>query len=80
MSLGLSPDPPNDPRLVEVVRGHFHFHAVADDEADKTFAHFAGDGGEDLVLVVEFDPEHRARQHGQYTPLHLNVLFHVERT
>ena len=51
---------PGDAGLFEVVRGHFHFHAVADGEADKAFSHLAGDGGEDEVFVVQFHAKHGA--------------------
>jgi murein tripeptide amidase MpaA len=31
----------NDARLVQVVRGHFNVHFVADGNPDEIFAHFA---------------------------------------
>ena len=71
-----SAKPPDDPRLVQIVGRHFHFHTVTDDEADEAFAHFAGDSGEDQVFISEFDPEHRAGEHGQDTAFHLDVFFH----
>jgi hypothetical protein len=50
----------DDAGFVGVVGGHFDFDAVAYDEADEAFAHFAGDVGEDFVGIREFDPEHGA--------------------
>ena len=67
--------PPGDARLVQVVGRHFHAHAVADSEPDPAFAHLATDGGEDEVLVVQFDPEHGAGQHGLDAPFYFNVFF-----
>jgi hypothetical protein len=49
---------PSDARFAQVVGRHLHFDAVADGEADEAFAHFAANGGEDEVLVVQHDAEH----------------------
>jgi hypothetical protein len=51
-----------DPRLIDIVRGHFELHPIANGEADKTFPHFARDVGEDHVVIWEADAEHCARQ------------------
>ena len=48
---------------------------VADGEAHPAFAHFAADGGEDEMLVFEFDAEHRAGQHRLDAPFDFNVFF-----
>ena len=40
------------------------------------FPHFAGDMGEDFVIVIELHPEHRAGQDGQYAAFYCDVLFH----
>lgn len=61
---GGSAQAPRDARLVEVIGGHLHLDAVADGEADPAFAHFAADGGEDFVFIVEFDAEHGAWEDG----------------
>ena len=67
--------PPGDARLVEVVGRHFHFDAVANGEAHPAFAHFAADGGEDDVLVVQFDAEHGSGQNRLDTAFYFNVFF-----
>ena len=46
-----------DASLGGIVGRHFHFHAVADDEFDEAFAHFARDVGEHDELIGEFDTE-----------------------
>jgi predicted urease superfamily metal-dependent hydrolase len=66
---------PGDARFIQIVRGHFHFDAVAGGEANPAFAHFAADGGEDHVFVVEFDAEHGSRQYGVDAPFYFNVFF-----
>src|SRR6516164_10111497 len=55
---------PNDARFVQIVGRHFHFDAVANGESNPAFAHFAADGRQNEVLVVELDAEHGARQDG----------------
>ena len=65
-----------DARLVFIVRRHFHFHAVADDEANEAFAHFAGDVSEHFVFgTLEFDAEHGASQYLSNGAFQLNRLF-----
>src|SRR5437867_3545363 len=71
-----STQPPGDAGLVQIVGGHLHLHAVAGGQADEALAHLAGNGGQHLVLVVEFHPEHRACQHGDDAAFYFNVLFH----
>ena len=56
--------PPDNARFVQIVRGHFHFDAVANGESSPAFAQFAGDGRQDEVLVVELDAEHGTGQDG----------------
>lgn len=41
------------------------------------FPHFAGDMGEDFVIIIELHPEHRAGQDGQYAAFNCDVLFHL---
>lgn len=69
------PHPPNDASLVEIVRGHFHFHAIADGQPDPALAHFAADGGQHTMFVLEFDPEHRAGKDLGNLPFHDQMLF-----
>lgn len=42
----------DDARFRQIVGGHFHANAVAGREADKMFAHLAGDVGQNLMVVV----------------------------
>ena len=67
--------PPNDSRFVQVVRGHLHFDTIANGEAHPALAHFAGDGGEDEVFVVEFDAEHGPGQDGMDHTFDFNGRF-----
>lgn len=64
-----------DPRFGQVVGGHFDADAVTDGEADKVAAHFAGDVGEDFVLVVQDDAKHRAWQNRLNGSFQFNGLF-----
>ena len=52
----------DDARLVNVVRGHLKFNAIANSKSNKSFAHFSGNVREDKVLVGERNPEHGAGQ------------------
>ena len=71
-----SANAPDDARLVQVVLGHFHFHAVADGEPDEALAHLAGNGREKLVLVVQLDAKHRSGQHGLNSTFNFYMFFH----
>ena len=64
-----------DARFGQIVRGHFETDAVADGEPDEMPAHFAGNMGEDFVLVIQHDPKHRARQNRLNGPFQFNWLF-----
>ena len=55
---------PGDAGFLEIVGGHFHFHAITGDEADETFAHFSADGGKHHMFIIEFDAEHRPGEYG----------------
>lgn len=39
------------------------------------FAHFTGEMRQNLMLIVQFDPKHCARQHGRYCTFQLNRFF-----
>ncbi len=66
---------PDDAGFVQVVGGHLHLYAVAGGEADPPFAHFARDGSEDEVFVVQFDAEHGPGQNGVHYAFDFDVLF-----
>jgi hypothetical protein len=68
---------PGNARFVQIVRRHLHSHAVAGGNSDPALAHFAADGGEDRVIVVELDAKHSAGKHGAHDTFDFNVfLFH----
>lgn len=48
----------SDAAFREVIGGHFDLHLVAGENLDVVHAHFAGDVGDDLVSVFQFDAEH----------------------
>lgn len=48
----------SDAAFREVIGGHFDLHFVAGENLDVVHAHFAGDVGDDLVSVFQFDAEH----------------------
>ena len=67
--------PPGDACFLQVVGRHLHFHPVADGKTHPTLAHLAADGGQHEVLVFQFHPEHRARQHGHDATFDFNMFF-----
>ena len=73
MNLGL---PESDPRLRQIVGRQLDGHPVAGNDPDKIFPHLAGDGRQHLMLVIEFNAEHRSGENRQDFSLYLNVLFH----
>lgn len=56
--------PEDDAGLGEIIWRHLHFHTVANNEADETFAHFPGNVGEDLMAAGELHAEHGACEDG----------------
>jgi hypothetical protein len=52
----------DDARLINVVRRHLEFNAIANGKSNKSFAHFPGNVREDKMLVGESNPEHGAGQ------------------
>src|SRR4051812_15556986 len=71
----LSPQPPGDAALAEIVRGHFHFHTVSRGNSDPALAHLAANRRQNDVLVLQFHTEHRARKHHSYHAFYFNVFF-----
>ena len=53
----------DDARLINVVRRHLEFNAIANGKSNKSFAHFSRNVREDKMLVGESDPEHGAGKH-----------------
>lgn len=64
-----------NPGLAQVVRRHLQPHAISDGKPDEMFAHFTGKMGQNLVLIVQFDPKHCARQYGRDSALQLDRFF-----
>lgn len=58
----------DDAAAIEIVRRHFDGHLVTRENADAVLAHLAGNGGQQLMSVVESDAEHRAREDVGYDP------------
>jgi len=46
----------------EVVGSEFNLHLVAGQNADVVHPHLSGDVRQDLVAILEFDPEHCVRE------------------
>jgi hypothetical protein len=65
----------NDASFIDVVGGHFHFNPIANGKANKAFAHFARDMGQDLMLVSQRHTEHGPGQNCQDRSFHFNGFF-----
>ena len=48
----------SDAAFREVIGRHFYLHLVSGEDFDVVHAHLAGDMGDDLVSVFQFDAEH----------------------
>ena len=60
-----------NPPARQVVGGQLHEHAVPCQDADEVLPHLAGHVRQHLVLVLEFDAEHRVRQRLEHNARHL---------
>lgn len=47
-----------DATSFEVVGSEFHLNTIAGENSDVVHPHFAGDVGQNLVTVLQFNPEH----------------------
>ena len=54
--------PEGNPRFTEIVRGHLDIDPIAHADADKVFAHLAGDMRQDFMPVGQRHPKHRPGQ------------------
>jgi hypothetical protein len=52
----------DDARLIDVVRRHLEFNAIANSKSNKSFAHFSGNVRENKVLISESNPKHGTGQ------------------
>ncbi len=66
---------PRDPSLVQIVRGDFHFDAVARHNAHEALPHLSSDRRQHHMLVVQLHAEHRARQHRLNHTFDFNTFF-----
>ncbi len=64
-----------NPSFGQVVRRHFQAHTIADRQAHKMPAHFAGDVREYFMLVIQHHTKHRAWQNRLDRSFQLNGLF-----
>ena len=51
-----------DPTPLEVVRGELHLDAVTREYPDVVHPHLAGDVGQNVVAILQLDPEHGVGQ------------------
>src|SRR5262245_47404555 len=70
----------NDPATAQIVGRNLHLDAVARNDADEILAHAAGDMGNDLVAVVQFDAKLRVGQRFFDAALHFNGFFFRHKT
>ena len=64
-----------DPAAIEVVGRQLDLHLVAGKDADVVAPHLSGDVAEDLMVVLELDPEHGVGESLEDLPLHLDLFF-----
>ena len=67
--------PEGDAAFAEVVRGEFHLHFIAGENADVVLAHFPGDVSGNHVTVIEFHAEHGVWQGVDHRTFHFNLFF-----
>ena len=65
----------SDASLRQVVGRDLNAHAISGNNPDKVFAHFAGNMSEHNMPVLQFQPEHRARQDIDHNSFSNNRLF-----
>jgi len=64
-----------DPTTGQVVGRELHLHPVAGKDADVMHTHLAGNMGQHLVAIFEFDAEHGVRQRLGHRPLEDDRIF-----
>src|SRR5260370_565702 len=72
--------PVSDASLGQVVKADIDGYLVAGKDADVVHPHLAGDMGEDLVVILKPDAEHRVGQGVDDLALNLDFFFlgHIE--
>ena len=67
--------PEGDSAAGEVVGRELDLDTVAREDADVVLAHLSRDTSEDVMAVVELDPEHRAGKRFDHLAFDLDLLF-----
>ena len=70
-------EPVNDAGFVDIVGGHLQFNAVANGQANKTFAHFSGNMREHVMFVRERNAKHGAGKDGGNYSFNLDRFFGI---
>jgi hypothetical protein len=65
----------NNSSAIQIVGRELNCHFVARQDADKILAHFAGNMGQNLVLVFQFHLEHGIRQRLNHGCHYFNRVF-----
>ena len=68
-------EPVDDARLIDVVRRHLKFNAIADGKSNKSLAHFPGNVRKNKMLVSESNPEHGTGQDRHNRSFQLDSFF-----
>jgi hypothetical protein len=71
--------PVNDAAAIQVIGRKFDSYLVPGQDADEILAHFAGDMGQDLVLVFEFYLKHGVGQRLDHRCHDLDRVFFAHR-
>jgi hypothetical protein len=61
--------PEDDPAPRKVIRAHLHSHFVTRKDPDVIHPHFPGNGGQDLVSILQLDLEHGVAESFQNDPV-----------
>ena len=75
MRITASAMPESNAGFAQVVGGHLDIDSVAYADADKMFAHFAGNVSEDLVAIGQSYPKHCPGKDLRYRTCQFNWLF-----
>ena len=64
-----------DTPLAQVIRGHFHLHAVTGKDTNVMFTHLSGNMGGDHMVVVQLYPEGGIGQGFDNRAFHFEMIF-----
>src|SRR5512133_1377713 len=68
----------DDAAAGEIVGGYLYEHPVTGKDSDEVLAHLPADVRQHLVLVLQFDPEHRVGQGLDHCGFELNGFFFAQ--